>query len=166
MAYRQKGWTTPQGHHSLGGEDPTTPSMTRVTVPEEALRARLRELDREREALTALLDIYGGNDSPDTTGTPVRSHNGARANGIAGANTSFSRRKPPTPATANGSTEAILAVVRERPGITISDLISQALDRIDAQAADPRKNMGTIVRYQLKAGRLQKRGEGYYPVAP
>lgn len=138
--------------------------MTRVNVPEEALRARLRELDREREALTALLDIYGGNDAPETSRAPARSHHAPRANGPAAANTASSnRRKPPTPATANGSTEAILAVVSERPGITISDLISQALDRIDARAADPRKNMGTIVRYQLKAGRLQKRGEGYYP---
>lgn len=140
--------------------------MTRVNVPEEALRARLRELEREREALTALLDIYGGNDAPEKNRAPARSHHAPRPNGPAAGNAASSNhRKPPTPATANGSTEAILAVVREMPGITISDLISQALDRIDARAADPRKNMGTIVRYQLKAGRLQKRGEGYYPVA-
>lgn len=69
----------------------------------------------------------------------------------------------PTP-WGRGTTDAILAIVKEKPGIRPSDLIDTVLTRITPTAKKPRRAIASTYDYLLGKHRLERRDGRFYPV--
>jgi hypothetical protein len=118
----------------------------------EGIRDRLREIDRERDHLLALLQLY--EQGPTS--------NGAKAPSTAGT---ASSAKGPAPfrAIAGGPTDRIMAVVTREPGLAYSEIIERAVQGITSGAEDPRKSLGSTLQSLVKRGKLERREGRHYP---
>jgi len=129
------------------------------------IESRLAQLDEERAALLTLKKIYSGG---------TASMKGARAAAPSSpslfesdeATEHVSRmvgKVPPPRTSGNGTTEAILNVVGNRPnGIEGKELVRLVLNQIDAKATNPRRNVRNIIRYVEKSGRIKQDRGLYY----
>lgn len=129
------------------------------------IQARLRAMEKERAALIELHRVYVAHGDPVAPSLPA-DRKGPQI--VAAEASSPAPGYKPTRfisrAAVNGTTEAIHAVVGERPGIQRVDLINEVLRRVSTSAKKPRKNIANIARAQVKAGKLASRQGGFYPV--
>ena len=63
-----------------------------------------------------------------------------------------------------GPTETMLAIIRERPGITIGELLDEGVRRVKTSAADPRRSLNETVRALRNHKKIERREDRYYPV--
>lgn len=126
--------------------------MKKLQLSLSDIDARLRDLDEERDALTALRRLYAP-ESEIAQAPPEKTL------------VIPSRRKTATPPliVPTGATPAILKTVTEHPGIRLGDLIDAVLKTVPpTNQASPRKNIANIVAQQVKRGRIEKRVDGFY----
>lgn len=73
-------------------------------------------------------------------------------------------RKPGATPFGTGTTDAVLTVVREKPGIEAAALITEVLKRITPTAKKPRRAVASTYEYLRANNRLIKRDGRFYPI--
>lgn len=66
---------------------------------------------------------------------------------------------------APGMTNAIIEIVKEKPGIKAPELITGVLDRVTTKSSKPRRAVASTYDYLVSRKRIRKEGGAFYPVA-
>ena len=120
---------------------------------ERALRERIAELKLKLENAEAFLASLGGSaerKASRTSGPRLRPKKKAAA----------------APRAQGGTltvTEAVMQVVRARPGIGRREVVDRAEPLMDSASRDPRKTAGTRLGQLIKDGKLIESEGGVYP---
>jgi hypothetical protein len=122
----------------------------------EGIKARLREIDRERDHLVALLALYeDGEAVPRVKATPSNGTAAVGQNGHGSHTTAF---QP----VVGGPTERILAVVRTTPGLSYSEIVERATKGINSNAENPARSAGSTLQSLVKRERIARIGGKHY----
>jgi hypothetical protein len=113
----------------------------------EMARARLSELEAEREVLLGLIRFYEGV-RPDATPT-VRSQLPSTVRRVEPFGNPFT-------AVPGGPTESVLQVVADHPGLPASKLIDAVVEKANTNAKNPRRTIASTTAFLVKQGRLKK----------
>lgn len=120
----------------------------------EGIRARLREIDTERDHLLALLALYEPSPNGAKPTQPSAGNSSATTNG----------KRNPFQKMSGGPTDRILAVVANHPGLVYSDVVSRALDGMTTTAENPARSIGSTLQSLVSRGRVERRdGKHYIP---
>lgn len=120
--------------------------MTTDKRLEDAIRARVAEIDTERDHLVALLEHYG-NAAP-TKRQPAPS----------------TASPPRFEARASGLTERLLQVIQDTPGLIYREVLNGAEKGLVTNSNNPRRSLGSTLGSLVKKGKILKRQGKYYPV--
>ena len=121
-------------------------AMTTDKQLADAIRARVAEIDKERDHLVALLEHYG------TIGPKERQPASPTA-----SQATFENRP-------SGLTERLLQVIKDRPGLKYSEVLDGAEKGLVTNSTKPRRSLGSTLGSQVKKGKILKRDGRYYPV--
>ena len=139
----------------LGGHARTAKSMKPFPLTVAGVRARLAQIQRERDALIALEQVYAEYGDPSAT-----EHDRHADLKPGAALVALYRRDGNT--VLNGTTAAIFKTVDEKPGITKSALIDEVLAQVETAAKKPRRSVSNIISQQVGKQKLAVRQGGYY----
>lgn len=124
--------------------------MSANKVLADAIRARLAEIDEERNHLVALLQYYGA--------PPPKANLGAAAKSADTQGALFETRP-------SGPTDRLLTVVAQTPGMKYGEVIDRAEVGMETNAEKPRRSLGSTLGSLVKRGRIRKSDDGgYYPI--
>lgn len=118
----------------------------------EAARARLAEIDQERELLLAIIKIHSNGSGP----APAPAKKSGPAPTSVQAGFPFVQRT-------GGPTERIMTVVSQNPGMKYAGVIGAAVVGMDTEAGHPRRSLGSTLGSLVKRGKLRKTDGRYYP---
>ena len=110
----------------------------------KAIRARLSEIDVERDQLVSLLELYTNGAAPNTN-TPKKTGGG------------FKKRS-------GGPTDRLMEAVRENPGLTYAKILDKALEGMKTEAEHPRRSLGSTLGSLVKRGKIRRDDKKYYPM--
>ena len=108
------------------------------------MRARVAEIDIERDQLVALLELYTNGAVPTAKSTVE--------------NGGFKRRS-------GGPTDRLLKAVQENPGLPYASVLDNAVEGMETTAEHPRRSLGSTLGSLVKRGKIQRSDDKkYYPV--
>lgn len=119
----------------------------------DAIRARVAEIDKERDHLVALLEYYGAAPPEGRSATPPRR-----------PSPSSQSRGRPFETRPAGPTERLIQVVDESPGMIYREVLDRAELGMDTKADNPRRSLGSTLGSLVKRGKIRKEDGKYYPV--
>ena len=117
----------------------------------EAARARLTEIDKEREHLLAIVEIHGNGNGA----SPAQAKSRPAPTSVQ-AGLPFAQRP-------SGPTERIMTVVSQNPGMKYGQIVGAALEGMDTEADHPRRSLGSTLGSLVKRGKIRKADGRYYP---
>lgn len=127
--------------------------MTSHNKLAEAARARLAEIDQERELLLALIKLQPGNGNG---AAPVQGKKSNPPPVAVQAGLPFVQRP-------GGPTERIVTAVSQNPGMKYGQVIGSALEGWATDAEHPRRSLGSTLGSLVKRGKIRKSDGRYYP---
>ena len=64
--------------------------------------------------------------------------------------------------TPGGLSDTVERLIRAKPGITVPELLDSAEKTVKSDSPNKRENLRETVRYKIKRGHIDRRGEGLY----
>jgi hypothetical protein len=120
------------------------------------IRARLKELDEERDHLVALVVLYERREREQG----VVTSNGAGNNGA-------TKHVPPHPfvPVRGGPTDRIKAVLAAEEGLTYGQIIERAVVGMTSASDNPERSVGSTLQSLVQRGKVERRDKRHYLVA-
>lgn len=118
-----------------------------------SIRARLKEIDEERDHLVALVALYESPESRNGKNTVVGA--GTVGNTVVGQHAPFQSVR-------GGPTDRILAVLAQEPGLSYGEVVQRAMVGLTTSAQHPERSVGSTLQSLVKAEKVERRHKKHY----
>lgn len=126
----------------------------------DALRARLEDLEEEREAVLHMLRLYerGAVSAPPKRPAQARLRVAAAPApaGDVGQSQLFEVRE-------GGPTQRLMHVITQEPGLKYAEVLDRAQKGMETTADNPRRSLGSTLGTLVKRGKIARVDGQYYP---